>query len=127
MELALSFTYLERNVVLQQSAGLDLDTLRTLATFHPKQSSSSPSSSPGNSSCGAALAAVQAAALAGGSWAVKLLDSDGKLGPGILEGNTQWLGRYSECLDPGVAQAANGTSYYLVNFYLALALGPGAK
>ena len=29
--------------------------------------------------------------------------------------------------DPGVAQAANGTSYYLVNFYLALALGPGAK
>ena len=125
MELALSFTYLERNVVLQQSAGLDLDTLRTLATFHPKQSS--PSSSPGNSSCGAALAAVQAAALAGGSWAVKLLDSDGKLGPGILEGNTQWLGRYSECLDPGVAQAANGTSYYLVNFYLALALGPGAK
>ena len=127
MELALSFTYLERNVVLQQSAGLDLDTLRTLATFHPKQSSSSPSSSPGNSSCGAALAAVQAAALAGGSWAVKLLDSDGKLGPGILEGNTQWLGRYSECLDPGVAQAANGTSYYLANFYLALALGPGAK
>ena len=124
MELALSFTYLERNVVLQQSAGLDLDTLRTLATFDPKQSSSS---SPGNSSCGAALAAVQAAALAGGSWAVKLLDSDGKLGPGILEGNTQWLGRYSECLDPGVAQAANGTSYYLVNFYLALALGPGAK
>ena len=123
MELALSFTYLERNVVLQQSAGLDLDTLRTLATFHPKQSSSSP----GNSSCGAALAAVQAAALAGGSWAVKLLDSDGKLGPGILEGNTQWLGRYSECLDPGVAQAANGTSYYLANFYLALALGPGAK
>ena len=123
MELALSFTYLERNVVLQQSAGLDLDTLRTLATFQPKQSSSSP----GNSSCGAALAAVQAAALAGGSWAVKLLDSDGKLGPGILEGNTQWLGRYSECLDPGVAQAANGTSYYLVNFYLALALGPGAK
>ena len=123
MELALSFTYLERNVVLQQSAGLDLDTLRTLATFDPKQSSSSP----GNSSCGAALAAVQAAALAGGSWAVKLLDSDGKLGPGILEGNTQWLGRYSECLDPGVAQAANGTSYYLVNFYLALALGPGAK
>ena len=125
MELALSFTYLERNVVLQQSAGLDLDTLRTLATFHPKQSSSS--SSPGNSSCGAALAAVQAAALAGGSWAVKLLDSDGKLGPGILEGNTQWLGRYSECLDPGVAQAANGTSYYLANFYLALALEPGAK
>ena len=123
MQLALSFTYLERNVVLQQSAGLDLDTLRTLATFHPKPSSSSP----GNSSCGAALAAVQAAALAGGSWAVKLLDSDGKLGPGILEGNTQWLGRYSECLDPGVAQAANGTSYYLANFYLALALGPGAK
>ena len=123
----MSFTYLERNVVLQQSAGLDLDTLRTLATFHPKQSSSSSSSSPGNSSCGAALAAVQAAALAGGSWAVKLLDSDGKLGPGILEGNTQWLGRYSECLDPGVAQAANGTSYYLANFYLALALGPGAK
>ena len=120
----MSFTYLERHVVLQQSAGLDLDTLRTLATFHPKQSSSS---SPGNSSCGAALAAVQAAALAGGSWAVKLLDSDGKLGPGILEGNTQWLGRYSECLDPGVAQAANGTSYYLANFYLALALGPGAK
>ena len=119
----MSFTYLERNVVLQQSAGLDLDTLRTLATFEPKPSSSSP----GNSSCGAALAAVQAAALAGGSWAVKLLDSDGKLGPGILEGNTQWLGRYSECLDPGVAQAANGTSYYLVNFYLALALGPGAK
>ena len=119
----MSFTYLERNVVLQQSAGLDLDTLRTLATFDPKQSSSSP----GNSSCGVALAAVQAAALAGGSWAVKLLDSDGKLGPGILEGNTQWLGRYSECLDPGVAQAANGTSYYLVNFYLALALGPGAK
>ena len=119
----MSFTYLERNVVLQQSAGLDLDTLRTLATFHPKPSSPSP----GNSSCGAALAAVQAAALAGGSWAVKLLDSDGKLGPGILEGNTQWLGRYSECLDPGVAQAANGTSYYLANFYLALALGPGAK
>ena len=117
--------------MLQQSAGLDLDTLRTLAAFDSKQSSYSPSSSssssPGNSSCGAALAAVQAAALAGGSWAVKLLDSDGKLGPGILEGNTQWLGRYSECLDPGVAQAANGTSYYLANFYLVLALGPGAK
>nr|XP_022320071.1 nose resistant to fluoxetine protein 6-like [Crassostrea virginica] len=30
-------------------------------------------------------------------WAIKMLDAGGKIGPGILEGNTKWLGSYDEC------------------------------
>uniref|UniRef100_K1QX93 Nose resistant to fluoxetine protein 6 n=1 Tax=Magallana gigas TaxID=29159 RepID=K1QX93_MAGGI len=30
-------------------------------------------------------------------WAFKMLDASGKIGAGILEGNTKWLGSYDEC------------------------------
>ena len=46
-----------------------------------------------NPSCSSSLSAVQSAALLGKSWALKMIDSDGKLGAGFLQGNTMWIGR----------------------------------
>ena len=46
-----------------------------------------------NASCSSSLSAVQSAALLGKSWALKMLDSDGKIGAGFLQGNTLWVGR----------------------------------
>lgn len=73
-----------------------------------------------SSSCSSSLAAVEAAVSSGELWAAQMLDADGKVGAGILQGNTQWLGRYSECKDKNVTERINGTSFYLLDFILAL-------
>ena len=49
-----------------------------------------------------------------------MLDADGKLGPGFLQGNVQWVGRYSECASQDVAAALNGSVFYLINFAIHL-------
>ena len=49
-----------------------------------------------------------------------MIDADGKIGAGILQGNTQWLGRFSECRDKNVTDRINGTSFYLLDFTLVL-------
>ena len=46
-----------------------------------------------NASCSSSLSSIQSAALLGNSWALKMIDSDGKVGAGFLQGNTVWIGR----------------------------------
>ena len=72
-----------------------------------------------SSSCSASLVAVEVAARSGELWAAQMLDADGKIGAGVLQGNTKWLGRYSECRDKNVTDRINGTSFYLLDFNLA--------
>lgn len=48
-------------------------------------------------------------------WAFKMLDASGKIGAGILEGNTKWLGSYDECFRidrtlPGMPPSNSGFS-----------------
>ena len=44
--------------------------------------------------CSSALSLIRSEAASQQSWALKIIDSDGKLGAGILQGNTMWLGRH---------------------------------
>ena len=75
---------------------------------------------PSSSACSSALTSVEAGLTRGEGWALKLLDADGKLGPGFLQGNVQWVGRYSECADKDVVAALNGSVFYLINFAIHL-------
>ena len=63
---------------------------------------------------------MEVALTQGEAWALKMLDADGKLGPGFLQGNVQWVGRYSECVSQDVAQAVNGSVFYIINFAIHL-------
>ena len=74
----------------------------------------------GASSCSSSLVVVEEAARSGEVWAAQMIDADGKIGAGILQGNTQWLGRFSECRDKNVTDRINGTSFFLLDFTLAL-------
>ena len=65
--------------------------------------------------------------MSGEVWAAQMLDADGKIGAGVLQGNTQWLGRYSECRDKNVSARINGTSFYLLNFNLALKISENVE
>ena len=75
---------------------------------------------PSSSACSSALSSVEAGLTRGDAWALKMLDADGKLGPGFLQGNVQWVGRYSECANTDVAMALNGSVFYLINFAIHL-------
>ena len=44
--------------------------------------------------CSSSLSLIRSEAASQQSWALKIIDSDGKLGAGILQGNTMWLGRH---------------------------------
>ncbi|XP_055947830.1 nose resistant to fluoxetine protein 6-like [Argiope bruennichi] len=48
--------------------------------------------------------------LSPGGWAMKMLDSYGKPGSGILLGNLNWLGEYDECVGIQAPLKANGSA-----------------
>ena len=97
----------------------NLDYFSQISVSQLKLSSLNISTS---SSCSTSLASVRSGLTRGEAWALKMLDSDGKLSPGFLQGNVQWLGRYSECTDTDVAKAVNGSAFYIVNFAIYLNL-----
>ena len=66
--------------------------------------------------CATVLAALQAGLQQGGAWAVKMIDSSGRPGPGFLQGNFLWLGRFSECEAAGMP---GGSKFYLINSALS--------
>ena len=80
----------------------------------------SPLNSSVSSVCSSSLSSVMAAVTRGEAWALSMLDADGKLESGFLQGNIQWIGRYSECNSKAVATAANGSAFYIINFAIYL-------
>ena len=66
--------------------------------------------------CATGLATLQAGLQQGGAWAVKMIDSSGRPGPGFLQGNFLWLGRFSECEAAGMP---GGSKFYLINSALS--------
>ena len=66
--------------------------------------------------CATGLAALQAGLQQGGAWALKMIDSSGRPGPGFLQGNFLWLGRFSECETAGMP---GGSRFYMINSALS--------
>lgn len=61
-------------------------------------------------------------------WAFKMLDASGKIGAGILEGNTKWLGSYDECFRidrtlPGMPPSNSGFSTQFCGMKTNIPLG----
>lgn len=61
-------------------------------------------------------------------WAFKMLDASGKIGAGILEGNTKWLGSYDECFRidrtlPGMPPSNSGFSTQFCGMKIKVTLG----
>ena len=67
--------------------------------------------------CASGLAALEAGLRGGGMWAIKMVDSSGRPGPGFFQGNFLWLGRFSECEQAG---APGGSKFYVI--YSALTI-----
>jgi len=63
------------------------------------------------------------------SYLFTVLDASGKLPPGVLKGNFQWLGNYEECINTKSVQAASDQLLQLQGFsahYCPVTIGPAA-
>ena len=104
-----------------------LDIIQTMPTLQFEQIVSSLnlpeiiSSSSVSKACGHSLSVLLGAIENHGEmWALQMVDADGKIGSGFFQGNTLWLGRYSECKDSSVRAKSNGTAFYVVDFGVSI-------
>ena len=102
----------EKLQTIQALPPFQIEEVSSLLDFHRVISNSSISKS-----CEESLTVLMTAIEKNGDmWALQMVDADGKPGSGFFQGNTLWLGRYSECQDTMVKEKSNGTAFYIVDF-----------
>jgi len=56
-----------------------------------------------------------------------VFDATGKLPPGILRGNIQWLGNYKECVNASLIPGVNDTRHRINSHYCPVTFGVPVK